>query len=1324
MDILNLIFNTVGGASAGYITNSFAVKMLFRKYGPLGGVIIKTRAEFIKNTSYLVEREIINHHTLEDELETEEVEKVFYNIIDDIISKRLPEKINQSSLADIPGHRETTANSIDFLFEKKVKLIKSVEKYEIIEDIFDKEQIEYITERLYIKTVDQIKDGDNRLIEDVLSVVYDDLSKKNLKDLLDPDFLERIGSNIEKELTDIDQFIESGLHNETDDLLEDLYQILDIDRLIKNFIDEAKKKKIKGFLESDNWNSFANLILEKLISAFHSKKGKKVYNQFLNDLINLLDESDLLWEDIFVIDSEKKLYSFFEGESDFIFSLIEGWLDDNKNEIEDLFTQSVEDVLESGSSFKNTIQKFIYNLFADGGLDDYDIVDRLKEFLQKKIDLDRAVEKLKKEKEKTGPGDMLKYLVETDILSAENIADLLEKNNEKIIEIATEKMVCYFSDKKIADLFDLELSDFLLKKIKNILLNQLRDSYIYTERLSKDIVKSYNSYLDNLKKIKLEEIISSDMIKNNSVFLENFILDKLSVWKPSIINWISDLVEKNMRSDKFVSMARQLEKNKHREDLIENFTKKIIGKLDKIEGSRISANISNVGQYSKRLSLVIIELVKNNLPKMLNDRIQNTVAGSLNKLDDAAIQQAVEDFMGKELKPITWLGAGLGSIGGLLLYLLTNLTVIDLTALSGPLLTAFTYGTIGYLTNVIALQMIFRPYNEKNILGFSLPFTPGVIGKNKTRFASSMGRFVDDQLLEAGSVSEIFEEKKYDIIDQIKENISEDNYYRVKKFIDENSEELSVDLSKLILTYFKNNKRKIPDYLVNNLVELSIGDLEFITDYLYPEESIENFIFNKEFIISLISEIEEKTSVEQSLLELIDEKQLANLMDNNLNSLSDYLLDNIVDFIERDSISDLISTSIGKTGDITLDQILIDQDKEEIKDKFKNHLVDINLTDILGEVFPDGLIDILSNNKEMVYHYLENILITYFQENRDQFKEELKDIAEAKISDGNSSFLGRMVFGFAGMDELLERIVDDLIDEKLPELFSKKEDELLEIIISYLEHLRKRRVDEIGIKYNDDISCLAAKKLDIHLLYKKLDEIFASKLDLSYILDFLDDEIDLFLNPLHKSLIENREDIRKELEGYIGNLFMEKLKRIKLVSIFSNIDKNDIKNSLNFIGEELKKDQIITKNSDIIVDSLFSQIQTEKLGFFIDSQSLKESIELLITKNEDKIEFDLKKLINLFIVNSEFILDKKTVNYLVDLSLEVGTDSLEDHFIELIDSLNIKEITEREVNEMSPEEIENLFYSFAGKYFKRLKAYGWSGSGFGLLAEFILKYLG
>lgn len=54
---------------------------------------------------------------------------------------------------------------------------------------------------------------------------------------------------------------------------------------------------------------------------------------------------------------------------------------------------------------------------------------------------------------------------------------------------------------------------------------------------------------------------------------------------------------------------------------------------------------------------------------------------------------------------------------------------------------------IGYITNDIAVRMMFRPYKEKYIFGKRVPFTPGLIPKERPRLARAIREVLDKELL-------------------------------------------------------------------------------------------------------------------------------------------------------------------------------------------------------------------------------------------------------------------------------------------------------------------------------------------------------------------------------------------------------------------------------------------------------------------------------------------------------------------------------------------------------------------------------------------------
>ncbi len=54
---------------------------------------------------------------------------------------------------------------------------------------------------------------------------------------------------------------------------------------------------------------------------------------------------------------------------------------------------------------------------------------------------------------------------------------------------------------------------------------------------------------------------------------------------------------------------------------------------------------------------------------------------------------------------------------------------------------------IGYFTNWLAIKMLFRPYKAIRVLGLKLPFTPGILPRERERLALSLGDTVAQELL-------------------------------------------------------------------------------------------------------------------------------------------------------------------------------------------------------------------------------------------------------------------------------------------------------------------------------------------------------------------------------------------------------------------------------------------------------------------------------------------------------------------------------------------------------------------------------------------------
>lgn len=80
-------------------------------------------------------------------------------------------------------------------------------------------------------------------------------------------------------------------------------------------------------------------------------------------------------------------------------------------------------------------------------------------------------------------------------------------------------------------------------------------------------------------------------------------------------------------------------------------------------------------------------------------------------------------------------------------------------------------GVIGYITNDIAIRMLFRPHKEKYLFGFHIPFTPGLIPKEKGRIAEAIGGVVSENLMNEEVLSKYLLSE--DMIRKVRTNTSD-----------------------------------------------------------------------------------------------------------------------------------------------------------------------------------------------------------------------------------------------------------------------------------------------------------------------------------------------------------------------------------------------------------------------------------------------------------------------------------------------------------------------------------------------------------------------
>lgn len=205
---------------------------------------------------------------------------------------------------------------------------------------------------------------------------------------------------------------------------------------------------------------------------------------------------------------------------------------------------------------------------------------------------------------------------------------------------------------------------------------------------------------------------------------------------------------------------------------------------------------------------------------------------------------------------------------------------------------------IGYLTNWLAIKMLFKPQREIRIAGKRVPFTPGLIPKERERIATSVGKTIGEHLLTKETLIEALDN------DRIRSHISNWIGEKVRE-LKNKSNSLEELLQKLLGKRYASVMEKVRGLLVANTVQFLQAEdnkekfteatREFIKKALMasPESLLASnqLVKTKEFTISKLKGLKDSKDLKDKLQVYI-EKNIV-LLEQSEKSLQDILPEGI-----------------------------------------------------------------------------------------------------------------------------------------------------------------------------------------------------------------------------------------------------------------------------------------------------------------------------------------------------------------------------------------------------------------------------------------------
>ena len=443
---------------------------------------------------------------------------------------------------------------------------------------------------------------------------------------------------------------------------------------------------------------------------------------------------------------------------------------------------------------------------------------------------------------------------------------------------------------------------------------------------------------------------------------------------------------------------------------------------------------------------------------------------------------------------------------------------------------------IGYITNWLAIKMLFRPREAKYIFGMKLPFTPGLIPKEKSRIANKVGETVGTHLLNSDSLSkalkddkikakfnEVAKEKINQVInsnstleDSLKNTLGE-NYYALK-------ENMINNIAKTILESIKEEefKNKVKFYIVDSIKEGLNKRPEKIIDFINSNKF-------REVIINTLEEEKTRDIIGKALL-----KEVKTLGKEDL-TIEEVIPENIKPYIEE-----YVKSQKDTLVDIIKNLLRDDEVSHKIKSAINDNIPSIVSMFLSGDVIYGKLVSLVdkSLNEEENKEYICDAALAFVHESM-----------KKKVSD---------VINNVGEEKL--EVISDALGDKISKKLNTEEN-----------------IDSIIRKLNCKISSFSSYEEIIKVLFNDYENI-------------LIDNIDSMI-----SQIVNNNQLYGEIRKIIEKVF-DKFLQNSLNDICYN--KQNLENSIMSILDNLYNDFVENKSAKVLEIVDISLIVEEQINAF------------------------------------------------------------------------------------------------------------------------------
>lgn len=443
---------------------------------------------------------------------------------------------------------------------------------------------------------------------------------------------------------------------------------------------------------------------------------------------------------------------------------------------------------------------------------------------------------------------------------------------------------------------------------------------------------------------------------------------------------------------------------------------------------------------------------------------------------------------------------------------------------------------IGYITNWLAIKMLFRPREAKYIFGMKLPFTPGLIPKEKSRIANKVGETVGTHLLNSDSLSKALKD------DKIKAKFNEVAKEKINQVINSNS-----TLEESLKNTLGENYYALKGNMINNITKTIL-------------ESIQEEEFKNKVKFYIVDSIKERLNKEpEKIIDFIKSNKFREVIINTLGE------EKTRDIIGKALLKEV--KTLGKE-DLTIEEVIpenikpyieeyVKSQKDTLVDIIKNLLRDNEVSHKIKSAINDNIPSIVSMflSGDVIYGKLVSLVDKSLSE--EENKEYICDAALAFVHESMKKKVSDVI-NTVGEEKL--EVISDVLGDKISKKINTEEN-----------------IDSIISKLNCKISSFNSYEEIIKVLFNDYENI-------------LIDNIDSMI-----SQIVNNNQLASGISKIIEKLF-DKFLQNSLNDICYN--KQNLENSIMSILDNLYNDFVENKSAKVLEIVDISSIVEEQINAF------------------------------------------------------------------------------------------------------------------------------